>query len=87
MFDVCEHRVLTGHGVPVLCLSFAPDGARLVTGDAFGVFHVWDMLRFTLPNTRHAHDGPVRGVAIAPDGNSLATAGRDGRSSCGRSQT
>jgi eukaryotic-like serine/threonine-protein kinase len=57
----------------VLAAAWAPDGTFLVTGDADGAVRRWDrrtgaVLRPEIPRT-----GPVRGVAVSPNGRTLLT--------------
>jgi RNA polymerase sigma factor (sigma-70 family) len=62
---------------PLWCLAFAPDGRTLVTGSGTtgkpGELAVWDVGTARL-RVRIETSGPVRGLAIAPDGKAVATA-------------
>jgi WD40 repeat protein len=68
---------LHGHSGGINAVAFAPDGARLVSGDSAGIVKLWDVttgqerasLRVCEPG------GGLTAVAISPDGILLATAG------------
>lgn len=66
-------------GRPVLALAFAPDGARLATGDAQGEVCLRDTGDAPAAGRRlGAHDGPVTAVAFLADGSRVVSAGADG---------
>jgi RNA polymerase sigma factor (sigma-70 family) len=58
--------------------AFAPDGKHFLTGGSTGVLTWWDGVtgagqgRFA-----NAHDGPVRGIALTRDGQTIASVGED----------
>ena len=62
------------NGISAQALS--PDGRLLATGDYMGTIGVWDVASRRLVATEHAPSAisPLRAVAFAPDGTSLATA-------------
>ncbi len=55
-------RVLKGHYAPVTCLTFAPDGAWLVSGDQAGYVTVWEVGTGKLLAREALHAGPVRAL-------------------------
>ncbi|MGH7289868.1 MAG: WD40 repeat domain-containing protein, partial [Myxococcota bacterium] len=69
-------RDCVGHGDPVLCLAFSPDGTRLASGGRDRVARVWDRdgkLRAEL----HGHALTIHGIAFSPDGRRVATSSFD----------
>ncbi|MBO0697988.1 MAG: hypothetical protein J2P46_06325 [Zavarzinella sp.] len=73
------HRVtvLAGHGGPVGCLSWAPDGTRLATGDWTGTVRVWNAATGK-EVARLTGITALAEVAFTPDGSGLVTAGAEG---------
>jgi WD40 repeat protein len=66
-----EVRRFTGHKDKVYCAALSPDGTRLASGSEDNTDRLWNVssgkeLR------RHKHDSPVSGVAIAPNGKTMA---------------
>jgi WD40 repeat protein len=52
LWDVATGRLtacLTGHGGKVICLAFAPDGARLASGSYDRMVRLWDVTRYRPP--------------------------------------
>jgi serine/threonine protein kinase len=66
-----------GHTRPVVCLAFAPDGARLVSGSLDGTVRVWNAADGQPLATFTGHAGSVMGLAFAPDGKSLWSGAAD----------
>ncbi|MBC8872757.1 MAG: protein kinase [Planctomycetes bacterium] len=65
---------LSGHGKEVRSLAFFPDGDRLVSGSMDGFVVVWDSATGK-EQLRLKYGGPVRRVAVAPDGRTVAAVG------------
>ncbi len=77
------------HNGWVDALTFAPKGELLFTADTWGRLSCWDYAAWvgeTPPQAEavkprwsrdDAHDGYIRQIAVSPDGNHLATCGRD----------
>jgi RNA polymerase sigma factor (sigma-70 family) len=65
---------------PVWCLAFSADGSTLVTGSGAtgksGALAIWEAATARL-RIRVETDGPVRGLALSPDGKVVATAQMD----------
>lgn len=69
--------ILAGHPRWVSCVSFAPDGTRLLSGGQNGEVMVWSVaLRQRLFEFK-AHSADVRRVVMSPDATWLATASWD----------
>jgi len=66
------------HGGAVQCLSFSPDGTRLLSGSWGGTAQVWDLASGQPVGTPMQHPHNVYAVRFAPDGRSLVTSGYDG---------
>jgi len=45
---------------PIFCLSWTPEGRRLITGASSGEFTLWNGLTFNFETILQAHDSPVR---------------------------
>ncbi|NEQ85360.1 MAG: hypothetical protein F6K26_36180, partial [Moorea sp. SIO2I5] len=61
-------------GLQIESLTFSPDGSRIITTtgspllDESGTVQVWDTLTGEVAFTLRGHSGPVRSVAVSPDG-------------------
>lgn len=90
LWDAADGRLvreLTGHGNHVYSLEFHPDGKTLLSGDLLGSIRQWDIATGKLVGTfdakpLHTYEGGqmvdfggVRGLAISPDGGSIAGGG------------
>jgi WD40 repeat protein len=78
-----RHRLALGISHKPVHLLFSKDGSTLVTagGNLWSGDHavrIWDLNSGRERGTRVGHGAPVQSVAIAPDGTTVATAGRDG---------
>jgi WD40 repeat protein len=68
-----------GHDGPVVAMRFNRGGDRLVTADRAERLIVWDPRRATAVETLEARGiGPVQDLAVAADGRTAYSAGRDG---------
>lgn len=59
------------------CLTFAPDGRTLASGDKAGSVRLWNFAEGKERAVLRGHVGEVFAVAYSPDGQTLATAGVD----------
>eukprot|EP00056_Hartaetosiga_gracilis_P000252 m.36990 g.36990 ORF g.36990 m.36990 type:complete len:716 (+) comp10128_c0_seq2:103-2250(+) len=62
---------------PVFCVSWAPDLATLISGNADGTISVWDVEEETSTHTIDAHGDCVRGVAWDSRGTVFASVSQD----------
>jgi WD40 repeat protein len=59
-------------------LVFSRDGSRLISGDTAGAIKIWNVAACSeLPSALSGHSGPVFGITLASDGETLASAGED----------
>jgi WD40 repeat protein len=61
----------------VQCVTFSPDGARLLWGEMSGEVALWDLKGDRLLFRAKLHAGQVEDVAFSPDGRLMASAGGD----------
>lgn len=59
--------------------AFTPDGRKLITVSKEGTARVWDTANWTCERSFAWNVGPLRAVAVAPDGTRAAVAGDAGR--------
>ena len=82
VWEITEGRRLarlSGHAGGATDVTFLADGSSLVSLDRRGRLHWWDQgSRRKLTAPLQAHHGAVWRLALAPDGQTLATAGDDG---------
>lgn len=72
--------VLRGHTDQVIGVAWYPDGSRLVTGSADKSLRLWDAATGQTLRTYHPKgiQAPIRVIAIAPDGMTVAAGDRAG---------
>jgi eukaryotic-like serine/threonine-protein kinase len=72
--------LITGHAGPVYFAHFSPDGRRLFTTSSDSTIRVWDVENgFELLSLHgDAYNVTGEGFAVAPDGRTIAIAGREG---------
>lgn len=73
--DALSCSVFTGHASPVTAVRFAPDGARIASGDEAGNVRVWDRETHKAVMDETVTAGPVRDIAFAADGKFVVIAG------------
>jgi WD40 repeat protein/serine/threonine protein kinase len=71
-------NTLQGHLQYVKCVSFSPDGQRIVTGADDGYIKVWDSATGNELQSFAGQGGPILSVAFSPDGQQIVTGGDDG---------
>ncbi|KAF7972468.1 hypothetical protein HWV62_17884 [Athelia sp. TMB] len=71
-------QTLRGHRGLVECVSFSPDGSRIVSGSWDQTVRVWDALsgQPALPPLQ-GHEGPVTSVCFSPDGSRIVSGSED----------
>jgi WD40 repeat protein len=67
----------TGHGALTTCLACSSDGTLLASGHFDGAIYLWELATGLELDVRLGHDGPVGGLAFAPGGRTLLSAGAD----------
>ncbi|HXY36545.1 MAG TPA: hypothetical protein VEI07_20075, partial [Planctomycetaceae bacterium] len=60
------------------CVSFSPDGKRIVTGGNDNLLKIWDAETGQETLTLRAHTALVQCVAWSPDGARIASSSTDG---------
>jgi WD40 repeat protein/beta-lactamase regulating signal transducer with metallopeptidase domain len=63
------------HPGPITAAAFTADAGRLLTAAQDGNLYLWDLPAGKVAGTIRGHAGPVRGVALAPDGTAVFSAG------------
>lgn len=63
---------------PVNCLTWTPEGRRLITGNSVGEFTLWNGLAFNFETILQAHDDAVRAMIWSHNDNWLVTADHGG---------
>jgi len=63
---------------PIFCLSWTPDGRRLITGASSGEFTLWNGLTFNFETILQAHDSPVRAMKWSYNANWMVTGDHGG---------
>jgi WD40 repeat protein len=78
-FDLASRatREITSHGNQVIAFALDARGTTLVTGDKNGIVRVGP-LTGEEPRLLYGHSGPVKSVAVSPDGRWIASGGEDG---------
>ena len=70
--------VLMGHCATIRCISFFPDGCRLVAGTDAGSLHLWNFQSSSPSDEQwHAHSRRIHAVAVAHDGSKIASGSQD----------
>jgi WD40 repeat protein len=73
-----ERRPFPGHALEITCLSFAPDGNKLVSGSLDRTVRVWETATGKQLRTYDQHDDSVSAVAVSADGRTVASGDRAG---------
>ena len=68
-------RTFTGHGYPISCLAFSPDGKKLASGSAGSDVYLWDVQSGRQLHRLWELGSWVTSVAFSPDGKTLAASG------------
>jgi WD40 repeat protein len=66
-------RTIEGHERLITCLAFSPDGSLLAGGTSSGEIWLWNPKNGGVSLRIEAGNTPVRSLAFAPDGRTLAT--------------
>jgi WD40 repeat protein len=68
-----ERHPSPGHALDITCLSFAPDGARLVSGSLDRTARVWETATGKQLLTYDQHEASISAVAVSADGRIVAS--------------
>ncbi|MCA9213352.1 MAG: protein kinase, partial [Planctomycetales bacterium] len=71
------YRAFDGHRAAVRCVSFSPDGQRIVSGSVDNTLKVWDTKTGELHRTLRGHEREVRAAAFSPDGRQVVSGSFD----------
>jgi WD40 repeat protein len=73
-------KLLPPEGPPakITCLSFSPDGRRIVSGSSDQILLLWDVETGHVVQRLEGHHGYVSSCAFLPDGRRLTSGGRGG---------
>jgi eukaryotic-like serine/threonine-protein kinase len=77
LMDQEELAILEGHGGPIMCVCFSPDGRTLATGSIDHSVRLWSLATLQEVATLEGHTGPVSGLAFSSDGTALASCSED----------
>ncbi|VDN04808.1 unnamed protein product [Thelazia callipaeda] len=69
---------IPGHGEPVLCLQFSPNGRGLASGSSDTTIRFWDLSTETPLHTGKGHTKSVLCIAWSPNGQTVASACKNG---------
>ena len=69
---------LEAHSQAVNCVTFSPEGRRVLTGSSDGTVKVWDALHGRETLTLKVHPEPVTSAVFCPGGKRVATVCLDG---------
>jgi WD40 repeat protein/serine/threonine protein kinase len=72
-----NQRTLLGHGGPVICVAWSPNGRRLASSSEDRTLKIWNAETGEEHLTLKGHTATVFSVAWSPDGKRLASAGLD----------
>ena len=76
MTDEIETK-LKGHVNSVLCIAFAQDGSRVVSGSSDKTVQIWNVLTAKVEAVLFGHEGYVDSVAFSQDGSQVVSGSRD----------
>ena len=85
IWDVASGRQLgtplSGSTAELFAMAFYPGGRRIAAAGMDKMIRIWDLGADggTLAGSVFSHDGPVVDLSLTPDGNTLISAGADGR--------
>ena len=75
--EAAEPLTLKGHRGAVKCVSFTPDGKRIVSGSGDKTVKVWDAQTGQETLTLKGHLDNVNGVSFSPDGKRIVSGSYD----------
>jgi WD40 repeat protein len=80
VWDMTSGQLLStlhGHGGPVHCMTFSPDGKRFVTGSEDRAVKLWDVATWQEVLTLRGHTDTLQRIIFSRDGRTLATISYD----------
>ncbi|PVF92967.1 hypothetical protein CPB86DRAFT_809158 [Serendipita vermifera] len=69
--------IMRGHMGSILCVTFSPDGSKIVSGSHDQTICIWDSTSCASVSTLKGHSGSVLSVAFSPDGSKIVSGSDD----------
>ncbi|MEO1444690.1 MAG: AAA-like domain-containing protein [Cyanobacteria bacterium J06635_11] len=76
-FDAAEMGIFATQSIPIAQIAFTADSKLLITALTDGTLNVWETATGTLKRTLSGHESALNAISVSPDGEFVASAGRD----------
>ncbi|MEL7521710.1 MAG: hypothetical protein AAGJ80_08855, partial [Cyanobacteria bacterium J06553_1] len=76
-FDAAEMGIFATQSIPIAQIAFTADSKLLITALTDGTLNVWETSTGTLKRTLSGHESALNALSVSPDGEFVASAGRD----------